>query len=126
MPGYARVACFGHVHGKPYEYCSRNALKRALDALAAEGLTFYTGIEPEFMLLARRADGKYGPADESDALDKPCYDYKGLSRSRVFLERHRRLLALVCAMPYVELVALSGSIAHMQRRAQSVKKRAPW
>ena len=35
------------------------------------------------------------------------------ARSRVFLERHRRLLALVCAMPYVELVALSGSIAHM-------------
>ena len=35
------------------------------------------------------------------------------ARSRVFLERHRRLLRLVCAMPYVEMVALSGSIAHM-------------
>lgn len=33
--------------------------------------------------------------------------------SRVFLERHRRLLTLLCAMPYVEMVALSGSVAHM-------------
>jgi len=35
MPGYARVACFGHVHGKPYEYCSRNALKRSDPVLAS-------------------------------------------------------------------------------------------
>ena len=81
MPGYARVACFGHVLGKPYEYCSRNVLRRALDGLAAEGLTFYTGIEPEFMLLRRAEDGKLAPADATDTLDKPCYDYKGLARA---------------------------------------------
>jgi glutamine synthetase len=85
MPGYARVACYGHVKGKPYEYCSRVALKRALDALAAEGLTLYTGIEPEFMLLARRQDGSLAPADATDNLDKPCYDYKGLARTSGFL-----------------------------------------
>jgi glutamine synthetase len=85
MPGYARVACYGHVHGKPYEYCSRVALKRALDAIAAEGLTLYTGIEPEFMLLVRRADGSLAPADATDQLDKPCYDYKGLARASDFL-----------------------------------------
>jgi glutamine synthetase len=44
-------------------------------------------MEPEFMLLARRSDGSIGPADETDRLDKPCYDYKGLSRSRAFIER---------------------------------------
>ena len=38
------------------------------------------------MLLNKRSDGSLGPADESDRLDKPCYDYKGLSRSRAFLE----------------------------------------
>ena len=27
------------------------------------------------------------PADETDRLDKPCYDYKGLARSRAFIER---------------------------------------
>ncbi len=87
MPGYARIACDGHVRGKPYEYCSRVLLKQRLKALAKEGLTLYTGIEPEFMLLARRADGTLAPADASDTLDKPCYDYKGLARSAAFLER---------------------------------------
>jgi hypothetical protein len=35
------------------------------------------------------------------------------ARSRSFLAAHRLLLALICAMPYVRLVALSGSIAHL-------------
>jgi hypothetical protein len=34
------------------------------------------------------------------------------ARSRIFLRRHRRLLQLIVAIPYVRLVALSGSIAH--------------
>lgn len=87
MPGYARMACDGHVKGQPYEYCSRVVLKRCLDDLAKQGMTMYTGIEPEFMLLARRADGTLGPAEASDELEKPCYDYKGLARSSDFLTR---------------------------------------
>ena len=35
------------------------------------------------------------------------------ARSRAFLGRHHRLLTLVAAMPYVRMVALSGSIAHL-------------
>lgn len=35
------------------------------------------------------------------------------ARSRAFLAVHRRLLAAVCALPYVRMVALSGSIAHL-------------
>src|SRR4029077_15819172 len=35
------------------------------------------------------------------------------ARSRVFLDRHHRLLSVICALPYVEMVALSGSIAHL-------------
>ena len=35
------------------------------------------------------------------------------ARSRAFLRHHRHLLALVCALPYVRMVALSGSIAHL-------------
>jgi glutamine synthetase len=62
-------------------------LKSQLDALAARGLTLYTGIEPEFMLLARTADGKLGPCDPTDSLEKPCYDYKGLSRASTFLDK---------------------------------------
>jgi len=87
MPGYARIACDGHVKGAPYPLCSRVAAKRALATLADEGLTLNTGIEPEFMLLARSADGSLRPADETDTLDKPCYDYKGLARSAAYLER---------------------------------------
>ena len=87
MPGFARIACDGHVLGKPYDYCSRVVLKRQLTTLAKEGLTLYTGIEPEFMLLSKRADGTLGPADETDDASKPCYDYKGLARSSAFLTR---------------------------------------
>jgi hypothetical protein len=35
------------------------------------------------------------------------------ARSRAFLRRHRTLLALVTSLPYVRMVALSGSIAHL-------------
>lgn len=34
-------------------------------------------------------------------------------RSRVFLAHHRAFIRLACAMPYVKMVALSGSIAHL-------------
>jgi glutamine synthetase len=87
MPGFARVVCDGRVKGKPYPYCSRVALKRQLEILKQQGLTFYTGIEPEFMLLKRTADGKIAPFDDTDQLDKPCYDYKGLSRGVAFLDK---------------------------------------
>jgi glutamine synthetase len=86
MPGYARIICNGVVNKKPYAYCSRVTLQAQIKRLAERGLTMYTGIEPEFMLLARRADGSLGPADSTDELDKPCYDYKGLYRSRAFLD----------------------------------------
>ncbi|MGD9601062.1 MAG: type III glutamate--ammonia ligase [Gammaproteobacteria bacterium] len=87
QPGYARIVCDGTVRGKPYPYDTRLALKRMVAKAAAKGWTVNVGIEPEFMLLRRGADGSIAPADASDVLDKPCYDYKGLSRGRDFLER---------------------------------------
>lgn len=87
MPGFARVVCDGYVKGKPYPYCSRVALKRMLSKLAEQGLTMYTGIEPEFMVVKRDERGGVVPLDDSDQLDKPCYDYKGLSRTSAFLDR---------------------------------------
>jgi len=36
MPGYARIVCDGHVKGKPYPYCSRVTLKKALADLAKQ------------------------------------------------------------------------------------------
>jgi len=87
MPGYARLVCDGHVRGNPYPYCSRVVLRKAVSELAKHDMTMYTGIEPEFMLLAKREDGTLGPCDPSDELEKPCYDYKGLARSSAFLEK---------------------------------------
>jgi len=81
MPGFARMACDGYVNGKLYVYCSCVAAKRQLDKLTARGYTLYTGIEPEFMLLKKDASGALQPFDDTDGLDKPCYDYKGLARA---------------------------------------------
>ncbi len=52
----------------------------------------YTGLEPEFSLLVRKADGSIAPCDPSDTLPKPCYDYKGLSRTRAYLEKLSNVL----------------------------------
>src|SRR3984885_10826740 len=86
MPDYARIICNGVVNKKPYPYCSRVALQKQTARLAERGLTLYTGIEPEFMLLSRQADSNLGPAEPPDTLDKPCSDYKGLYRSREGLD----------------------------------------
>jgi len=87
QPGYARLVCDGHVNGEPYPYDTRVVLKKQLARLEARGWTLNTGLEPEFSLFRRRADGSLGPVDDTDNLTKPCYDYKGLSRSREFLEK---------------------------------------
>ncbi len=87
QPGYARIVCDGHVHKKPWDIDARVALKKQLKRLEAKGLTFYTGLEPEFSLLKKNANGQIVPCDDSDTLAKPCYDYKGLSRARAFLEK---------------------------------------
>ena len=39
------------------------------------------------MLLRKDEQGKIQPCDPTDTLDKPCYDYKGLSRSLTFIEK---------------------------------------
>ena len=87
QPGLARIVCEGHVNGEPWAYDSRVVLKTQTARLAERGLTLYTGLEPEFSLLKRTADGGIEPCDASDTLAKPCYDYKGLSRTRAYLEK---------------------------------------
>lgn len=87
QPGLARIVCEGHVDGAPWPYDSRVMLRAQIDRLTQRGWTLFTGLEPEFSLLKRSASGQVEPCDASDTLAKPCYDYKGLSRTRVFLER---------------------------------------
>jgi len=85
--GLARIVCEGHVEGEPWSHDSRVVLRRQIQRLSERGWTLFTGLEPEFSLLRRSADGSIAPCDPTDTLAKPCYDYKGLSRTRVFLER---------------------------------------
>jgi len=87
QPGYARIVCDGMVRKKPWPYDTRYILRQQVARLRERGFTLNLGMEPEFMLFQKRLDGTIGPADASDCLDKPCYDYKGLSRSRTFVER---------------------------------------
>jgi glutamine synthetase len=87
QPGYARIVCNGTVQGKPWPFDTRHVLAQQMKRYADKGWTPYTGLEPEFMVLARDAAGKLVPADATDVLDKPCYDFKGLNRSRAFLEK---------------------------------------
>ena len=78
----ARVACDIHVDGQPHPYCSRVNLKRVLAGLQEEGYRFNVGMEPEFFLVRREPDGSIAVFDDQgvDTLDKPCYDFKGISQ----------------------------------------------
>lgn len=87
MPGFARIVCVGHVKGEPYPYDARFVLMQQLERLKQRGWTFYTGVEPEFVLLRQDERGQIHPFDGTDTLDKPCYDFRGLSRSSAFLEK---------------------------------------
>ena len=87
QPGYARIVCDGHVHGKPWDFDARVTLKKQIARLDKLGMTFMTGLEPEFSLLKRSVAAQIVPCEDSDTLAKPCYDYKGLSRSRAFLDK---------------------------------------
>lgn len=87
QPGYARIICDGHVNEKPYGHDSRVVLKAQTDRLAKSGWILYTGLEPEFSLLRKDENGAIHPYDETDTLQKPCYDYKSMSKQSAFLER---------------------------------------
>ena len=84
MPGYARIACDGFVDGEPFDACPRQVLRRQIAALERRGWALQSGIEPEFFLLRRTANG-FAPADALDQLDKPSYDLKSLPRQSEFL-----------------------------------------
>lgn len=55
-------------------------------------------------------EGFFFPRDRRDLV---CERRRREAHSRIFLDRHRRLLSVICALPYVEMVALSGSVAHL-------------
>jgi glutamine synthetase len=85
--GVARFAADLWVDSKPHPYCPRVNLKRMLGRATDQGFQLNAGIEPEFFLVARNADGTIRGWDPHgvDTLSKPCYDYKGISGALEFL-----------------------------------------
>ena len=92
LPGVAHAVCDGFAGGQPLDTCSRQVLQRQLARLRERGWTFHVGIEPEFFLLRRGEDGRWGVADGEDRLGKPSYDLKAIVRNHGFLDDMRRYL----------------------------------
>lgn len=86
-PGVARFAADLHVDEKPHPYCPRVNLRRVVEHARGQGYVFNVGIEPEFFLVTRNADGTVSGWDphQVDDLAKPCYDFKGMSAALEFL-----------------------------------------
>ncbi|TET53598.1 MAG: type III glutamate--ammonia ligase [Anaerolineales bacterium] len=81
--GLARLACDIYVDNEPHPHCSRVNLKQTLEDLRREGYVFNVGMEPEFFLVRRNPDGSISIFDDQgvDTMDKPCYDFKGISQA---------------------------------------------
>jgi hypothetical protein len=74
----------------------------------SEILDRYLNSEPLRDVIDLR-DGFFFPRGRGDFVEERR---RREARSRAFLARHRLLLRCVCALPYVKMVSLSGSIAH--------------
>jgi glutamine synthetase len=85
QPNLARFACDVMVEGEAWPYCPRTILRRQLARAKALGYEFKIGLELEYFLIRRRADGSIEIADAHDTHDKPCYDMAGLTRRYDFL-----------------------------------------
>ncbi len=85
--GVARVVCDIQVDGAAWPYCSRTALRLAIERLATKGYELRVGVEAEHMLVTRGPDGSIAPFDPTgaDTLAKPCYDFKALAANMGYL-----------------------------------------
>jgi glutamine synthetase len=81
----ARFACDVTVDGEDWPYDPRTILRRQLERARAKGFELKLGVELEYFLLERGADGAIAIADALDTLEKPCYDLGGLTRNYDFL-----------------------------------------
>ncbi|MDA1189834.1 MAG: type III glutamate--ammonia ligase [Chloroflexi bacterium] len=87
QPKIARFASDLFVDNKPHPYCPRQNLKRVLGGLKDQGYVLNVGIEPEHFLVTRNDDGSIAVWDPAGAesLEKPCYDFKGISPAMDYL-----------------------------------------
>jgi hypothetical protein len=69
---------------------------------------------PALAHIIEQRDGYFFPSGRSDLIDTRR---RREARSRAFLAAHWPLLRLIAALPFVRMVALSGSIAHLNLEA---------
>lgn len=77
LPWQPEVAWFASdlwCESKPFEACSRNILKRQLQAALDRGYAMKLGMEAEFFVFEDRDDGSFAPVSTLPHLDKPAYD----------------------------------------------------
>jgi glutamine synthetase len=91
--GVAVVMCDINVEGKLWPYTPRVILRRALARLREErDMELMVGVEAEYHLVRRTAEGGIGLADELDTQAVPCYDAKGLTRMYEYLATMSRYM----------------------------------
>src|SRR4029453_14742713 len=83
------------------------------DQTMAEIVSVFEGSDLLQRIVERR-DGFFFPVGRSDLIDERR---RREARSRAFLDRPALLLRLVCCLPFVRLVALSGRIARLNLEA---------
>lgn len=106
LPGVARIVADGFVANEPFDADPRQALRRALAPLAAQGWHLRVGLEPEFFLLRREGE-LLVPADAQERLDKPSYDLKTLPRQAGYLHELREALER-CGVDVLQLEHAGG------------------
>jgi hypothetical protein len=79
------------------------------DQTQAEILAVYDG-SAQLQAIVQHRDGFFFPAGRVDLIAERR---RREARSRRFLHQHEALLRLICAIPFTRLVALSGSVAHL-------------
>ncbi|GAB4261587.1 MAG: type III glutamate--ammonia ligase [Deferrisomatales bacterium] len=87
-PNTAVFNCNIYVDEQPHPYCPRTNLLRMAELFKKEGYVFNGGFEPEHFLVARTEDGGIRIWDPHgvDTLNKPCYDFKGMSQNIDYLQ----------------------------------------
>jgi hypothetical protein len=79
------------------------------DQTQAEILAVYDG-SARLQSIVHHRDGFFFPAGRADLIAERR---RREARSHRFLHQHETLLRLLCAIPFTRLVALSGSVAHL-------------
>ena len=80
QPNIAAMQCDPTVGGQDWPFAPRVILKQVLKAAADRNLVLKVGVEAEYSLVSKNADGTIRVADERDTSGAPCYDARGLTR----------------------------------------------